>query len=115
MEIVNHFPTEVPWLESFIFIISIGFVFIVFNNTVLNDSAQQPVPFTVTAPEQCNPYWEGEVLEKPSIKVSCSLKSLHDWQLTLNTEVWLERHTMLLPSQWTATRTREPIHSGWNR
>jgi len=77
MEIVNHFPTEVPWLESFIFIISIGFVFIVFNNTVLNDSAQQPVPFIVPVPEHCNPCWEGEILEKPSIKVSCSLRSLY--------------------------------------
>lgn len=84
MEIVNDFPNEVPWLESFIFIISIGFVFIVFNHTVLNDSAEQPASFTVPVPEQCNPCWEGEVLEKPSIKVSYSLRNLY-W-LTIDLE-----------------------------
>jgi len=111
MEIIIYIPTEVPWVELSIFIISISFVFIVFNHTVLNDSAERAVPFNLPIPEQCNPYWEGEVLKDPSIKVSYSSRVKHHRPLTLVPEVRLERHTVLLPSQWTASRTRQPFHS----
>lgn len=30
------------------------------------------VPYNVTPPEQIRPGWKGEVLEEPSLKVSCS-------------------------------------------
>ncbi|KAK0507168.1 hypothetical protein JMJ35_010206 [Cladonia borealis] len=68
----NQLPENVPWLEILIFILSIGLVLTVFNYIVLNDSNEQPVTFDVPIPEQCGPQWKGEVLDRPSIKVSGS-------------------------------------------
>jgi len=72
MAILSHFPIEVPLFGLLIFIVSIGFVFTIFNYTVLNDSAEQPITFNIPIPEQCKPDWKGEVLEEPSIRVTSS-------------------------------------------
>ena len=69
MDTLSHLPDKVPWLELSIFVISIALVFTVFNYTVLNDSDERPATIEVPIPEQCDPKWRGEVLEKPSIKV----------------------------------------------
>lgn len=79
MDLINHIHTEVPWLDLIILVISTGFVFAVFNYTVLNDSAEQPISFNLPIPEQCNPHWKGEVLEEPSIKVRFSSTGQHQW------------------------------------
>lgn len=76
MAILNQLPDDVPWLEILIFIISIGLVLIVFNYVVLNDSNEQPATFDVPIPEQCAAQWKGEVLDRPSIKVSASHHSM---------------------------------------
>ena len=76
MAILNQLPEDVPWLEIWIFIISIGLVLTVFNYTVLNDSNEQPVSFDVPIPEQCSAEWKGEVLDRPSIKVLASHHSM---------------------------------------
>ena len=72
---LNQFTEVVPWLEIFIFVVSIGLVLTVFNYIVLNDSNEQPVTFDVPIPEQCSPQWKGEVLDRPSIKVFASQHS----------------------------------------
>ena len=69
MEVFTHTTIELPRLEVLIFILSIILVFVVFNHTVINDSAERPASFTVSLPEQCQRGWTGKLLEKPSIKV----------------------------------------------
>lgn len=69
MDILNHPPAQLPWLEVSIFVSSVVFVFAVFKYIVLDDDEGRPVSFKVPIPEQCSPEWEGEVLEEPTIKV----------------------------------------------
>lgn len=78
METIHDFRIEIPWFELLVIAISTGFIFIVFNQIVLNDSAEQPVNFSVSTPEQCKPDWKGDVLEQPSIKV-----------LALSRQLWI--------------------------
>lgn len=67
----NQFPTDLPWLEIFIFFGSLIFVLTLFNQLVLSPDTEQPIPFKIPIPEQCSPTWKGEVLQEPSIKVPC--------------------------------------------
>ena len=69
MDILNHPPAQLPWLEIAIFVSSVVFVFAVFNHVVLDDEKDGPVNFKVPVPEQCSPEWKGEVLQEPTIKV----------------------------------------------
>ena len=66
------FPADLPWLEVFIFVLSITLVFTVLNYTVLSNDDERLSGFKlrgIYVPEQCNPDWQGEVLLEPSIKV----------------------------------------------
>lgn len=76
MAILSQLPEDVPWLEILIFIASIGLVLTVFNYIVLIDSNEQPVSFDVPIPEQCGAQWEGDILDRPSIKVFQSHHSM---------------------------------------
>ena len=69
MAIFDALPAGVLWLEGLIFALSVGFVFVVFNHTVLNDSAGQLPSLNVPTPKQCQFGWKGEVLEEANIKV----------------------------------------------
>lgn len=60
---------DLPWLEISIFVLSVYFVFVVFDYSVLRSHGEQAVHFKVPLPEQCDPRWKGLELENPSIKV----------------------------------------------
>ena len=69
MDTTNDPSAQLPWLEISIFVLSVVVVFTVFNHIVLYDDEERPVNFKVPVPEQCSSEWEGELLEKPTIKV----------------------------------------------
>jgi hypothetical protein len=43
-----------------------------FHRLVVRNDGEQPVPFSVPAPEPCRPGWRGKALDRPTIKVSGS-------------------------------------------
>ncbi len=69
MDTLDHPQAQLPWLEIFIFLSSVVFVFAVFKYVVLDDDEEGPVNFKVLVPEQCSPEWKSEVLQEPTIKV----------------------------------------------
>lgn len=69
MDTLNDSSAQLPWLEILVFVLSVVFVFTVFNHIVLGDDEERPVSFEVPIPEQCSSEWKGQVLEKPTIKV----------------------------------------------
>ena len=69
MDTLNDSSAQSTWLEISVFVLSVVFVFTVFNHIVLGDDEENPVSFKVPVPEQCSSEWKGEVLEKPTIKV----------------------------------------------
>lgn len=70
MENTLDISAQVPWLETFVFVLSVAFIFAVFRYIVLNNGDESPVTFKVPVPEQCLPQWKGEVVDEPSVKVS---------------------------------------------
>lgn len=72
MDTLNDPPTQWPWLEISIFILSVVFVFAAIKIIVLDDDEERLVKLVVPVPEQCSPEWKGEVLEEPTIKISGS-------------------------------------------
>ena len=66
-----NFPAQLPWLQIFIFVSPVVFLFVAFKLTVLDDDREGFVNLRVpAAPEQCSPKWKGEVLREPTIKVA---------------------------------------------
>ena len=76
MDNFHHLQVNLPVPEFLVFAVSIVLVFTVFRYAVLNDSHEQPVSFKVPAPPQCDPKWNGEIVDNPSIKVFASCMSL---------------------------------------
>lgn len=77
MDTLNDPPTQWPWLEISIFILSVVFVFAAIKIIVLDDDEERLVKLVVPVPEQCSPEWKGEVLEEPTIKVPPSSTPLY--------------------------------------
>ena len=69
MDTLNDPPAQLTRLEISLFVLSVIFIFTVFNYIVLEDDGERPVDFKVPVPEQCSSEWKGELLEKPTIKV----------------------------------------------
>ncbi len=69
MDAVNHLPTQLPWLEVLIFVLSVVFLYTALRIIVFDDDRENFVTFQVPVPEQCSPEWKGEVLKEPTIKV----------------------------------------------
>ena len=107
-------PDQLPWLEISIFLLSIVVIFATLKITVLDDDEERSVHFQVPVPEQCSPDWKGEILDEPTVKVPSPF-AVAVRELTRVTDPGIERHQMLLPSQWSIARTREPFHGRWNR
>ena len=100
---------QLPWLEISVFLLSIIFLFAAFKVVVHDDDGEESPHFKVPVPEQCSPEWKGEILEKPTVKVPPPFYMAVE--LTSVTDLGIQRHKMLLPSQWPTTRTREPCHA----
>lgn len=62
---------DVPWFQVLIAITSSAVIFVFFY--VASRADEAPVAFRIPVPEQCTPGWEGELLDKPSIKVCCCI------------------------------------------
>ena len=60
---------DLPTSAIATFLVSVLFVILVFRSVVLVDNEERSVSFNVPIPKQCSPDWEGEILEKPNIKV----------------------------------------------
>ncbi len=73
MDAVNDPPTQLPWLEIFIFVLSVVFLYTALRIIVFDDDRKSFVSFQVPVPEQCSPEWKGEVLKEPTIKVPSPL------------------------------------------
>lgn len=58
---------DVPWFQVLIAVASSAAIFGFLYAASLEDEA--PVDFRIPVPEQCAPGWEGELLDKPSVKV----------------------------------------------
>ena len=61
---------EYVQLQHWIAFVVVVFLSIVAYSFIHCDDNEQPVPFHVPLPEQSKPGWQGEILEKPSIKVN---------------------------------------------
>ncbi|CAF9919501.1 Meiotic Sister-Chromatid recombination aldehyde dehydrogenase [Imshaugia aleurites] len=72
MDTLNGTSAQLPWLEFSIFVFSVVFVFVAFKIVVLDDDDERPVSLKIPVPEQCSREWTGELLEKPTIKISGS-------------------------------------------
>lgn len=103
-------PVQLPWLEISIFLLSIVIIFAALKIIVLNDDEERLVHFQVPVPEQCSPDWKGEILEDPTVKVPSPF-AVAVRELTRVTGPRIERYQMLLSSQWSTARTREPFHA----
>ena len=109
---MDHSPARPPWLEIFIILFTIVFLFVAFKVVVLhNDDEEKAVHFRVPVPEQCSSDWKGELLEKPVVKVT-SLLDMAVKKLLRVTDSGFECHKMLLPGQWPIIGTCEPLHAG---
>ena len=107
---MDNLPIQLPWLEISIFLLSIAFIFAALKIIVLDDDEERFVHFTVPVPEQCSPEWKGEILEEPTVKVPSPF-AVAARELTGALDPGIECYKMLLPSQWSITRTREPFHA----
>lgn len=75
---------------------------------------EAPVKYVVELPEQAKPGWKGEVLEKPTLKVSCETM-LSNHQLTFSPGRWLLSHPMLRTRNRRGSRAHQPLHSRRHR
>jgi hypothetical protein len=75
---------------------------------------EAPVKYVVEPPEQANPGWKGEVLEKPTLKVLIVYEYTTVRQLTYS-GLGILPNTMLRPCNRRSTRARQPLYSRWHR
>ena len=68
---MDNSPARLPWFEISVILLPIVFLFAVFKVRVLHhDDEENPVHFRVPIPEQCSSDWKGELLERPTVKVT---------------------------------------------
>ena len=101
---------RLPWLEISILLLPIVFLLAAFKTIVLDEDEERFVHLKVPIPEQCSPDWKGEVLDEPTVKVPC-LFDMAVGTLLRTTDIGIECHKMLLPSQWPTIGAREPFHA----
>lgn len=108
---MDDHPAQVAWLEIFVLLLPIVFLFAAFKIIVLNDDDEQKiVHFKVPLPEQCSPDWKGEVLEEPTVKVPF-IFGMAVRKLLRVPDLGIECHKMLLPSKWPTPRICESFHA----
>ena len=72
MEALHHhllLPTGLPWPEIIIALAAGAIIYIFYRYTVVGDGEDAVPDLNVPVPEQCEPGWQGELLDEPSIKV----------------------------------------------